>query len=251
VRVGRGIDRQPFWMGSSDEDTEADSDERPQHQVIVSPFHLQATTTTRAQYRLYDPRHELVLASSWVGESDVFAKYAPEDSCPMINVTWYDAWVFARWLGGRLPTEAEWEYACRAGTQSRFSFGDDEDALGQYAWYDANSDDRTHPVGQKMPNGWGLHDMLGNVWEWCQDWFDAEYYANSPPEDPTGVDEASDRVNRGGCWFDTAVICRSAYRFWDAPASRFDFLGFRVARVRSGSVKSSPGQAKSRAEPGA
>ncbi|MCL4201030.1 MAG: formylglycine-generating enzyme family protein [Pirellulaceae bacterium] len=245
-----GIDRQPFWMGSSEEDQNALDRERPQHQVVVSPFHLQATPTTRAQYRLYDPRHELVFASVWAS-SDVFAKYAPEDSCPMINVSWYDAWVFARWLGGRLPTEAEWEYACRAGTQSRFSFGDEEDALGQYAWYDANSDGRTHPVGQKMPNGWGLHDMLGNVWEWCQDWFDADYYANSPPEDPTEVDEAGVRVFRGGSWRDDSRYCRSAIRDANGPSDRFDYLGFRVAQVRSSSVKSSPCQGKSRAEPGA
>ena len=114
------------------------------------------------------------------------------DEHPVVNVSWNDALAFCRWLSKkegkicRLPTEAEWEYACRAGSTTRYCFGDDASDLGEYAWYGANSDRKTHPVGTKKPNAWGLYDMHGNAWEWCADGYDAEYYEKSPTDDPTG-----------------------------------------------------------------
>ena len=128
---------------------------------------------------------------------------------PVEQVSWDDCQQFleqaqreGRPRGGKfqLPTEAQWEYACRAGSTTRYCFGDDESELGEYAWYDANSGSKTHPVGEKKPNAWGLYDMHGNVWEWCQDWYDGGYYANSPTDDPTGPATGSDRVFRGGGW---------------------------------------------------
>jgi formylglycine-generating enzyme required for sulfatase activity len=177
-----------------------------------------------------------------------------------VHVCWLDAKAFCDWLSKkegkayRLPTEAEWEYACRAGSTGDFCFGDDEARLGEYAWYKANSDDTTHPVGQKKPNAWGLYDMHGNVVEWCQDWYDYAYYASSPAEDPKGpsdeeilhggdddagemtVDDmfvrefAEDRVQRGGCWYWSARSARSAAR-GRMPISNpaFAYEGFRVA----------------------
>ncbi len=158
----------------------------------------------------------------------------------MVEVSWADAKAFCDWLTRKegkkygLPTEAQWEYACRAGTQTKYSFGDDENDLGDHAWFLINSDSRAHVVGQKRPNAWGLSDMHGNVWQWCEDWFDGGYYANSPPQDPRGPIEAkpgSYRVLRGGGWDSPAGFCRSAFRNWSAPVFRYDFLGFRVSRV--------------------
>jgi len=128
----------------------------------------------------------------------------------------------------RLPTEAEWEYACRAGTTTKYSFGDSKSELGGYAWYDENSGGRTHPVGEKKPNGWGLYDMHGNVWEWCQDWHDD--YPSGSATDPTGAASGSLRVIRGGSWFYYSDYCRSASRDRLTPDFRSDFLGFRVLR---------------------
>ena len=131
--------------------------------------------------------------------------------------------------GYRLPTEAEWEYACRAGSETTFCFGHDAKQLGQYAWFKENSQDMTHPVGEKKPNAWGLYDMHGNVWEWCWDWWYGEY-PTSPPENPMGPAAGSLRVFRGGCWLNDAGSCRSACRSRGSPTSPDGYLGFRVAR---------------------
>ena len=135
----------------------------------------------------------------------------------------------------RLPTEAEWEYACRAGTTTTWYAGDDEGALKEHAWFVANAGKKLHPVGQKSPNAWGLYDMHGNVWEWCQDWFRERYYTTSPADDPTGAPAGSQRVNRGGSWSAGVAGCRSAYRGGTAPEGRSENLGFRLVRIVSSS----------------
>jgi formylglycine-generating enzyme required for sulfatase activity len=127
----------------------------------------------------------------------------------------------------RLPPEAEWEYAARAGSTIIYSFGDDIGQLVDYAWFD---DDSTHPVGQKNSNAWGLYDMHGNVWEWLQDWYGEDYYSKRPSSiDPTGPASGSNRVDRGGSWFGVAWINRSACRDSFSPGNRRGFLGFRLA----------------------
>jgi formylglycine-generating enzyme required for sulfatase activity len=131
--------------------------------------------------------------------------------------------------GYRLPTEAEWEYACRAGTSTRYGFGDDEAKLGEYAWFADNAGGKTHPVGEKKPNAWGLYDMYGNVWEWCADWYDGNYYEPSPACDPTGPATGSHRILRGGSWSDGPFYCRSAYRSCLPPWFCVYCYGFRVA----------------------
>jgi formylglycine-generating enzyme required for sulfatase activity len=126
----------------------------------------------------------------------------------------------------RLPTEAEWEYACRAGTTTLFSFGDDESKLGEYGWYGSNSGNTTHPVGEKKPNGWGLYDVHGNVFEWCQDWYGN--YPGGSVTDPQGPATGSSRVVRGGYWYSSiARSFRSEYRNGWWPGDRSDGVGFR------------------------
>ena len=128
----------------------------------------------------------------------------------------------------RLPTEAEWEYACRAGTTTQHSFGDNPGDLPDYAWCRANSEAKTHPVGQLRPNAWGLYDMHGNVWEWVSDWYGADYYVNSPREDPTGPTTGSDRPLHGGGMFSPNEAFRSAFRLPKNPSFRWNDEGFRV-----------------------
>jgi formylglycine-generating enzyme required for sulfatase activity len=130
----------------------------------------------------------------------------------------------------RLPTEAEWEYAARAETTTAYSFGDGTDSLGRYAWYGDNSSGKPHPVGQKEPNAWGLHDMHGNVWEWVQDRFGERYYSISPASDPSGPSDGPPlRVFRGGSWHNPAKFCRSADRNYYTPDFSSELLGFRLA----------------------
>jgi formylglycine-generating enzyme required for sulfatase activity len=129
----------------------------------------------------------------------------------------------------RLPTEAEWEYACRAGSNTAYFFSNDDGSLAENAWYWMNSGRTTHPVGQKNPNAWGLYDMHGNVWEWCQDWYGENYYSSTTRSDPKGPLSGSHRVLRGGSWISTPMKARSAVRNRHDPAYRDVSYGFRVA----------------------
>ncbi|MFM7867401.1 MAG: formylglycine-generating enzyme family protein, partial [Planctomycetaceae bacterium] len=133
------------------------------------------------------------------------------------------------WAGGRLPTEAEWEYSCRAGSDQDYCFGDHPSLLHKHAWYDLNSVYCTHPVGEKLGNAWGLHDMHGNVWEWCQDWYGA--YAAEPSRDPQGPPEGDSRVLRGGSWLNSSDDCSAWYRIYYTPEYRYSRIGFRLART--------------------
>lgn len=180
--------------------------------------------------------------------------FAQGDDHPVVNVTWNDAQALADWLGRtegrryRLPTEAEWEYACRAGTRTRYSGGDDPrsllrtgnvfDASAARHWprwqpMALDGDDGfafTAPVGSFAPNAWGLHDMHGNVWEWVADWHGDEYYAASPVDDPQGPAEGTVRVRRGGSWHTWPFYARASYRNWNAPATRYTLVGIRLVR---------------------
>jgi formylglycine-generating enzyme required for sulfatase activity len=158
------------------------------------------------------------------------------DTCPMEHVSWTDVQEFLRKLNQmegtnkyRLPTEAQWEYSCRAGSTTS-CYGNDDSYLSKYAWYWSNSEGKTHPVGRKRPNAWGLYDMHGNVWEWCQDWYNENYYARSPQRDPKGPSSGSFRVLRGGSWYEDADLLNSAIRLWNDADSRSNMHGFRVAR---------------------
>ena len=206
-----------FLMGSPDSDYE-----KPPHQVKVNSFAIGKYPVTQAQY-------EAVM-----GTNPSHFQNNPQN--PVEKVSWDDAQAFCQKLSqitGKtygLPTEAEWEYACRAGTTTRYYFGDDASQLGDYAWYIANSQSKTHPVGQKKPNAWGLYDMSGNVWEWCEDdWHDN--YIGAPTDGSAWINNNDNdyRIRRGGSWYYDPNNCRSAYRSnYNRRGLTDDDFGFRV-----------------------
>jgi formylglycine-generating enzyme required for sulfatase activity len=210
-----------FMMGAGANDIGAKDDEKPQHKVTISKdFYLGKCEVTQEQWTKVMGSNP----SNFKGRTN-----------PVEQVSWDDVQEFIRRLNQkeghkryRLPTEAEWEYAARAGSTTIYSFGDDDGQLGDYAWYEDNADD-THPVGKKKPNFFGLYDMHGNVYEWVHDWYSENYYSESPSSDPTGPTSGSDRVLRGGSWRNLARGARSASRYSSLPGSRGNLLGFRLA----------------------
>ncbi len=221
-----------FTMGSPP--GEGKPDEHPQHPVrITKPFWIGAREVTVGEFR------QFVNESGYTVTSEGWKTAFPSqtDDHPVSGINWTEAKAFCDWLSKkehkeyRLPTEAEWEYACRAGSAGKYCFGDDGAALGEYAWHSGNSGSQTRPVGQKKPNPWGLHDVHGNAWEWCADWYGSDYYASSPTDDPQGPSSGADRVLRGGSWSYDPRSARSAMRGRLAPDDRDLNFGFRVART--------------------
>jgi formylglycine-generating enzyme required for sulfatase activity len=205
------------------------SAETPQHRAKISkPFCLGVCEVTQADYGQVMDRDP--------------SKFKGDPNRPVEEVNWSDAVEFCQRLSAspkekatgavyRLPTEADWEFACRAGTPTRYSFGDAPTALSQHAWWKDNSQGQTQPVGRLRPNAWGLFDMHGNVWEWCEDWYGP--YQAGTVSDPGGADTGSYRVLRGGGWYDDGRYCRSAFRLRYVPGYRNLGRGFRVVQVRS------------------
>ena len=200
-----------FMMGSPKEEKGRFDYESPQHKVTLTKgFYMGVHPVTQEQWQ------------EVMGNNPSRFKY--EKNLPVEEVSWDDCQEFIKNLREkdkklyRLPTEAEREYSARAGTKTAYYFGDDSSMLGQYAWFLDNSEKKTHPVGQKKPNQWGLYDMHGNVWQWCQDWYGE--YPQKDVVDPQGPDKGKLRVQRGGSWFTSPAGCRSAYRFINEPGSR-------------------------------
>lgn len=228
-----------FLMGASENDKEAYPSEKPQHQVTISKdFYISKFEVTQKQwedvmgYSCYDldrsnPFYNLPGMKERITKPDHPA-----------TVSWEDAQKFISKLNEkegkniyRLPTEAEWEYAAKAGTTTAYSFGDDKKDLDKYAWYGGDfSTGGTHPVGKKLPNPWGLYDVHGNVWEWVQDWYSEDYFAHSPQTDPKGPDTGSNKVVKGGSWHATADSWRSSFRKPYTPDYRGISIGFRVIK---------------------
>ena len=266
-----------FFNPTCGEDYEAFSfeDEHPQHRVrITKPFYLGTCHVTRGQSRQFvadtsyktdaekgqrpgafgwnPDKKELRFKEKYSWQN---AGFEQTDEHPVVCVSWNDAAAFCQWLSKkegkayRLPTEAEWEYACRAGTTTRYSSGDDPEALAEVGnvadaaaraqfpdWkYTLKASDGyvfTSPVGSFKPNALGLYDMHGNAWQWCADWYGAEYYAAFPVDDPTGPASGNDRVLRGGSWGGGPLNSRSANRSRITPVYRSYNSGFRVARTQ-------------------
>ena len=219
-----------FTMGSPSNEPGRYSDEGPQHQVtLTKAFYMQTTEVTQAQW------------GAVMGSNPSSFSGCP--TCPIEEISWNDVQDYITQMNSRgegtysLPTEAQWEYSARAGSTTAFSNGGiietgcgydpNLDAIG---WYCFNSDSETHPVAQKSPNAWGLYDMSGNVYEWCQDWFSSSYYTSSAVTDPTGPSSGSYRVKRGGSWSTHARGCRSAFRYYFPPDLRYHLIGFRLLR---------------------
>ncbi len=225
-----------FIMG---EESEVDS---PPHEVSVSSFYIDAHLVTQEEYekRMQDN------PARWKGGQNPIeqvrwsdavrfcnARSEAEGLQPCYDVTTWTCDFSAN--GYRLPTEAEWEYACRAGTKTSYFFGNDDSKLKEYAWYEKNSDGKPHPVGEKTANPWGLYDMSGNVWEWCNDFYKVDYYTESPKQDPRGPETGETKIVRGGAWKFSAESCRSGYRYNEDPGYAdvcfgYDIYGFRCVR---------------------
>lgn len=228
----------PYKVGSEEHEGE-----KPVHDVtLTSPFQILSAPVTWEMYLGFDPDH----AQAQDDFGGRLPKGAAQAQVPVYNVTWYAATMFAAWAGARLPAEAEWEIACRAGTTTRYWSGDQEADLARVGWYDKNSDGHPHPVAQKPANAWGLHDVHGNVWEWCLEWYQGDAYAareagvsvdvvhatyavgKGPPVPADSAARGGSRVLRGGSWSLWAVNARSAYRHWDRPSNSNWNRGFRL-----------------------
>jgi formylglycine-generating enzyme required for sulfatase activity len=262
-----------FRMGSPDEDQDAGNDEKPQHEVQIGAFHLGVTEVTRGEFRRFvdesgyrtEAEKDGKGGYGWNEEKRTF-EYDPKytwlspgfkqtDDHPVVVVSWNDATAFCEWLSRvegqtyRLPTEAEWEYACRARTTTKYFSGDDPESLAtvgnvadgtakakypEWTWSIAARDGfvYTAPVGHFQPNRFGLYDMHGNVWEWCRDEYDADYYKKSPRKDPPGPPRSEMGVVRGGGWYYVSRVCRSAARVRFSPENRIYDGGFRVALIQ-------------------
>lgn len=228
VRISAGT----FMMGADLDEQDRDINETPKHQVTLShDFWIGKYELTKGQWKA------IMATEPWKN----YDSYISDPDSPAIAVTWEDAQDFFTELSTytgqtyRLPTEAEWEYACRANTETRFYWGDDPDytEITDYVWWGVNArgigEEYAHVGGLKLPNAWGLYDMSGNVWEWCQDWFG--YYSTDPVTDPTGPATGTLRILRAGSWYNQySRCCRSAFRNYFAPTTVCTDFGFRVCR---------------------
>lgn len=227
-----------FIMGD-----ESEIDATP-HEVVISSFHMDKNLVTQEQYEKVMGENP----SRWKGATNPVEQMRWSDAARYCNARskseglepCYDLQTWGcnfQANGYRLPTEAEWEYACRAGTTTAYFFSNDPSKLANYAWFEKNSGGKPQPVGQKPPNPWGLYDMHGNVWQWCNDFYQVDYYQQSPKEDPTGPKAGDTKVVRGGAWKFSAETCRSAYRYNENPGYAdvcfgYDIYGFRCVKNR-------------------
>ena len=241
VDLGGGVKMELVWVPAGSFQMGGDKyyHEKPVHTVELDGFWMGKTEVTREQYKAVMGKNPSQFKAGFFK-----SKMLPKN--PVEMVSWNDATEFCRKLGGgasplplrgrdgpapgvfRLPTEAEWEYACRAGSTTRFSFGDSDSGVGDYAWHALNSGRKTHPVGEKKPNDWGLYDMHGNVLEWCADWFGEKYYGESDRKNPQGPSSGEYRVARGGSWDCFGDFLHSSCRVRYTPSRTQGDHGFRV-----------------------
>lgn len=213
-----------FTMGGDQVTEQADENETPRHSVTFdTSFHIGRVAVTQSQ---------------WQAVMETNPSRFEDPARPVEMVSHHDASLFVKRLNQkeatrsyRLPTEAQWEYAARAGSREAYCYGAGKMKLTRYAWLNKNSDNTTQPAGLLLPNAWGLYDMHGNIHEWCSDWFDRNYYAASPARHPTGPDTGLARVLRGGDWGSADWYCRCAVRSLSSPDRRSQRVGFRIVKL--------------------
>ncbi|MBI4803098.1 MAG: SUMF1/EgtB/PvdO family nonheme iron enzyme [Elusimicrobia bacterium] len=220
-----------FSMGALEE--EGARDEHPCREISLEAFYIDKCKVSVAQFRKFcaAAKREMREQPPWSG-----------DAYPVVNVNFYDAAAYCEWAGKSLPTEAQWEKAARGGVEATYSFGENEKEIGDYTWYAANSKQQAHPVGEKKPNNYGLHDMPGNVLEWCLDGYDENYYKTAPEADPGGSDSAIVIVCRGAAYNLDGDYARCARRGFRQPDARQNNLGFRCVLSFRASLETPPSE---------
>ncbi len=236
-----------FLMGSNN----GENDEQPVHSVTIDDFYIGKYEVTHKEYLEFLNVNDIDSNGSFNGQEYIDmddddcaignengkfyfkgSHYTDGLNCPAIEVTWYGASAYCKWKGGRLPTEAEWEFASRGGIKSRGYEYSGSNRIGKVSWNSTNSRKKIHIVGTKQPNELGIYDMSGNVWEWCKDWYNENYYKNSSSRNPPERTSAAVRVGRGGSWGSVSSNMRSSNRHFYPPSLSSDFIGFRVVFPR-------------------
>ena len=221
-------------------------DERPEHSVYINSFEIGKYEITNIQFCNFLNKAEIDRFGNCEGinfikindeecqivyNGSMFVPKPNKYDYPAVEVTWHGATAFCKWADGRLPTEAEWEYAARGGISNHNTYNKNQ-GLND-AWYYSNSGNHSHEVGQLSPNKLGIHDMLGNVWEWCSDWYDENYYNTCPNDNPKGPTSGNRRIRRGGCWFCSVDACNPTSRNFYYPDTSSDDVGFRLIRDKN------------------
>ena len=230
-----------YQMGSND----GSSDEQPIHKVTLNSFKISKYENTNEQFCQFLNDIQCSANGSNNGIEyinisatdcqiefieDQFFPKAGKTHFPVVFITYFGAEAFASWAGGRLPTEAEWEFAAKGGNIAGETTYSGSNNIDEVAWYFTNSEEHTHEIGTKTPNELGIYDMSGNVWEWCSDWYASEYYSESPQNNPLGPETGTERMFRGGSWRSGAGYCRVAYRSANLPTYNDDFIGLRLVK---------------------
>ena len=228
-----------FMMGAA----EGEGDEKPMHEIELSDFSIDKYEVTNAEYAefLNANGNKIEGGSNWLETNDEdcgisvsgerFSAKKGQESRPVVMVSWYGATAYAKWAGKRLPTEAEWEYAARGGQRSKGTKFSGGAAPNNVGWFDGNAAEHPWPVGSKTANELGIYDMSGNVWEWCSDWYKADYYKVSPKKNPTGPPQKMEyKVLRGGAWVSIAKQLRVTARDFAFPHNNINQNGFRCVK---------------------
>lgn len=232
-----------FEMGCSSQEKTCLDNSKPAHSVTLNSFFMDKTVVTNQQYSdfLSSFENQLDIQDSWLNvghnysgiewlDKETFSPKKGYENLPVVGVNWFGATAYAKWAGKRLPTEAEWEFAAKGGIFSKGYFFSGSNNIDEVGWYVENGGESLHSVASKKANELGLYDMSGSVWEWCSDWYGEKYYAESPSENPKGLQRGKGRVLRGGCQINPAVSCLTQIRNKYSPHFKGEWIGFRLAK---------------------